>query len=161
MKKEWDLTQEVFDQVLSWLNPDREEAGKKHEEIRRRLLKIFTCRGCPCPEDLVDETINRVARKVPEIAPTYVGDPAYYFFGVAHKVYLESIRKIPEPERQPKPDPSGEEEFYYDCLERCMERLSHQNHEMILEYFQKEKRETGSGAGNDAQRAEDPNSPHH
>src|SRR5262245_40413221 len=139
MKKDWDLTQEAFDQLLAWLNPDREAAGRRYEEIRRRLLKVFACRGCACPEDLADETINRVARKVAEIAPTYVGDPAHYFCGVAHNVYLESLR-IHEPEPPPKPDFSDEsEDAYYECLERCMDQLSHRNHGLILEYFQKEK----------------------
>jgi DNA-directed RNA polymerase specialized sigma24 family protein len=141
MVKDWDLTQVAFDQLLSWLNPDREAAGKRYEEIRRRLVKIFICRSCPCPEDLADETINRVARKVPEIAPTYVGDPAHYFCGVAHNVYLESLRPIPEPEPPPKPDPSDEsEEAYSECLERCMGQLSLRNHELVLQYFQGEKR---------------------
>jgi DNA-directed RNA polymerase specialized sigma24 family protein len=141
MKKDWDLTQEAFDQLLAWLNSDREAAGRRYEEIRCRLLKVFACRGCGCPEDLADETINRVARKVPEIAPTYVGDPAYYFCGVAHNVFLESLRRIPEPEPQPKPDPSEEsEEVYYECLEGCMGKLSHRNHELVLHYFQEEKR---------------------
>jgi DNA-directed RNA polymerase specialized sigma24 family protein len=141
MIKDWELTQEAFDQLLAWLNPDREAAGRRYEEIRRRLVKVFACRGCAFPEDLADETINRVARKVPEIAPTYVGDPAHYFCGVAHNVHLESLRKIPEPEPPPKPDPSDESEgAYYECLERCMGQLSHRNHELVLQYFQEEKR---------------------
>ena len=64
MGRESDLSQEAFDRLLAWLNPNRALAGEKYEEIRRRLIKIFTCRGCTCPEVLADETINRVARKV-------------------------------------------------------------------------------------------------
>jgi len=141
MKKNWDLTEAAFDHLLAWLNPDREAAGRRYEEIRRRLVKFFICRGCSYPEDLADETINRVARKVPEVAPTYGGDPARYFCGVAHNVCLESRRKIAEPEPPPKPDLSDEsEDAYYECLERCMGQLSHRNHELVLQYFQQEKR---------------------
>src|SRR5947209_6617862 len=35
-----------FDRLLAWLNPDREQAGQRYEEIRRRLIKIFARRGC-------------------------------------------------------------------------------------------------------------------
>ena len=58
MNKDWILTQESFDALLNWLDPRREEAGQKYEDIRLRLIKIFTCRGCLEPEDLADETIN-------------------------------------------------------------------------------------------------------
>lgn len=79
MKKDWILTQESFDALLAWLDPAREEAGRRYEEIRRRLIKIFTCRGCGEPEDLADETINRVSKKLKEIESDYSGDPRSVF----------------------------------------------------------------------------------
>jgi len=139
MKKDWDFSQEAFDQLLSWLNPDREEAGRKYEEIRRRLIKIFTCRGCMTSEDLADDTINRVTKKVPEIAPTYAGDPALYFLGVAHNVCLEYFRKKPEPDPPPQRDESERKEQLDECLEQCMQRLTSKNRELILEYYHEEK----------------------
>ncbi|HEX2521137.1 MAG TPA: hypothetical protein VHP35_03365 [Terriglobia bacterium] len=139
MKKDWDLSQAAFDQLLSWLNPDREEAGKKYEQIRVRLIKMFTCRGCVTPEDLADDTINRVASKVPEIAPSYTGDPALYFLGVAHNVCLEHFRKKPEPEPPPLPDDSEQKEQMDECLGQCMERLTAKNRQLILDYYREEK----------------------
>ena len=35
---DWDLTEESFDLFLSWLDPDRDLAGKRYESIRRRLI---------------------------------------------------------------------------------------------------------------------------
>lgn len=134
-----DLSQETFDRLLAWLNPNREQAGKKYEEIRLRLIKIFTCRGCLTPEDLADDTINRVARKVPEIAPSYVGDPALYFLGVAHNVCLESFRKKPEPEPPPEADNPERKEQLDECLERCMQRLTAKNRRLILDYYREEQ----------------------
>ena len=67
MNKNWSLSQEAFDALLDWLDSDREQAGIKYEQIRSRLIKIFTGRGCVDPEDLADETINRVTRKLKEI----------------------------------------------------------------------------------------------
>ena len=138
-KKGWDLSQEAFDQLLFWLNPDREAAGTKYEEIRRRLIKIFTCRGCLTPQDLADDTINRVAKRVSEIAPSYVGDPALYFLGVAHNVCLEYFRKKPEPEPPPPDDPSEQKEKVDECLEECMQRLTPKTRELILDYYREEK----------------------
>ena len=139
MSGESDLSQEAFDRLLAWLNPDRALAGEKYEEIRRRLIKIFTCRGCTCPEVLADETINRVARKVQEIAATYVGDRSLYFYGVARNVHLEFVRKRPAPEPPPIPEPCPESEQEYECLERCMQNLSSSNRDLILQYYQEEK----------------------
>lgn len=137
-KKEWELTEEAFSKFLAWLNPDRDQAGESYESIRHRLIKIFVCRGCTCPEDLSDETINRVIRKVQEIGKSYVGDPALYFYGVAHNVHLEYLRRKPIPAPPPEPDPPRSEEEYV-CLERCMERLTPRSKDLVLAYYQEEK----------------------
>jgi RNA polymerase sigma factor (sigma-70 family) len=140
MKKEWELTSEAFETLLGWLGPDREEAGKKYEVVRRRLIKIFTCRGCAAAEDLTDDTFNRVARKVPQIASSYVGDPALYFLGVAHNVCLEHFRKKPESEMAPPAGDSLEEKERLDaCLERCMGQLTVKSRNLILDYYREEK----------------------
>ena len=139
MNKEWILTQEAFDKLLAWLDPNRDQAGKKYEEIRLRLIKIFTCRGCTDAEALTDETINRVTSKVEAIADDYTGDPALYFYGVAHKVHLEYLRTKPAPALPPPVEPDDETEQEYDCLEHCIERLTRDNRELVLQYYQEEK----------------------
>ena len=139
MKKEWILTQELFDELLYWLNPDRERAGEEYEQLRHRLIKLFTCRNCQDAEDLADETINRVATKVPEIKATFVGTRAPYFFAVANKVHLEYLRtRGPKP---PPPSPPPDDvEMEYSCLERCIEQQSPSNRRLVLEYYRGEKR---------------------
>jgi DNA-directed RNA polymerase specialized sigma24 family protein len=139
-KKEWTLTKEGFDRLLTWLNPHPERAGEKYEEIRSRLIKIFACRGCDCSEDLADETINRVAGKVPEIAETYVGDQALYFYGVARYVHHEYLRKQPTPQPPPSADEPSTTEEEYECLEQCIESLPARSKELFLQYYREEKR---------------------
>nr|MDQ3743617.1 hypothetical protein [Acidobacteriota bacterium] len=63
--------QDDFDSLLAWLDADREEAGKKYESIRLRLIRIFTCRGRHDSEELADETIRRVTLKAPTLAGEY------------------------------------------------------------------------------------------
>lgn len=138
-RKDWSLTQESFDQLLAWLDPERERAGRKYEEIRRKLIKIFLNRGCQTAEELADETINRVAKRVVDIAPTYSGDPARYFYGVAQKVLREYLRKPPVAIALPAAS-AAEREAEYQCLEECMEQLSPQNRDLVLRYYQADKR---------------------
>jgi RNA polymerase sigma factor (sigma-70 family) len=152
MKNQWVVTQQAFDSLLNWLDSDRERAGSKYEQIRVRLIKIFTCRGCGEADELADETINRVTLKLGEIAATYSGDPALYFYGVAQKVHLEYLRKKPvvqeylESGREPggqtawPPEAADAVEHEYACLEQCMDRLPPENRLLVLEYYQEEKR---------------------
>ena len=137
-KSKADLTRETLDRLLHWLDRDRDRAGQRYEQIRSGLIKVFLCRGAVDPEELADETINRVARKVQEIAESYVGDPALYFYGVAKMVFLEySRRKLVAP-HPPPPDAAEETDSRYECLERCMQKLSAKNRELILAYYEHE-----------------------
>jgi DNA-directed RNA polymerase specialized sigma24 family protein len=138
-----EISQEQFEQLLGWLDPDREKAGLRYEYIRRRLIKIFVCRGSGIPEELADRTINRVARKLSEIRSTYVGDPANYFAGVASNIFRESLKKGKIPTiGMPAPAPFTErdhKERLRDCLEKCMIQLSAADRDLVLSYYQQEK----------------------
>jgi len=136
MKKNWVLTQDAFDALLAWLSPDRDEAGRTYEQIRQRLIKIFSCRGCADPEDLADETINRVANKLKDIEPDFVGEPGRYFYGVANKIQLEYMRRKPPPEVPPPTDDDRQDEREFECLDRCIQKLSTENRQLVLEYYQ-------------------------
>ncbi len=137
--KGWVLTQEAFDALLGWLDPDRERGAKRYEEIRRRLIRFFTGRKCSVPEDLTDETMNRVARKVQE-GLAYTGDTAPYFYAVAHNVYLEHVKPKPHVPPPPPPRDAEEVEREHACLELCLERLQPRSRELIREFYQEEKR---------------------
>jgi RNA polymerase sigma factor (sigma-70 family) len=141
MSRDRVLTQEAFDRLLSWLDMNRDEAGKKYEAIRSRLIKIFTCRGCSEAEELADETINRVAAKVNAIEDGYVGDPVLYFYGVAHKIHLEYLRRSrPVPQVVSVEASTDEDEREYDCLDDCIQHLQPNQRELVLEYYQEDKR---------------------
>lgn len=152
MKKQWVLTEEAFETLLKWLDQDREEAGRKYEQIRIRLIKIFTCRGCFEAEELADEAINRVIVRVGDLVGTYEGNPALYFYGVAQKIQLEYMRrshrtdpdanlngsaKNPSAPAPPLPDNTDKD---YECLDQCLEEQTPENRRLVLEYYQHEKR---------------------
>lgn len=149
MKKGWDLTQEAFDALLEWLDKDREMAALEYLRIRGKLIRIFLGRGCPVSEELTDETINRVTRRVPELG-NYEGDKALYFFRVAHFVYLEWIKEQKAIEEQQShivqshlviDDGNTEEKEIKDqCLQRCLAELPEKNRDLFLDFYLKEKR---------------------
>ncbi|HYE72946.1 MAG TPA: hypothetical protein VEF04_06430, partial [Blastocatellia bacterium] len=60
----WRLTEEDFSLFLDQLHTDREQAGLVYEALRLKLNYFFEARRCPMPESLVDETINRLIRKI-------------------------------------------------------------------------------------------------
>lgn len=145
MTKRWE---DNFDALLTWLDPDRESAGRKYEEIRHSLILIFEWRGCCDAEDLADETITRVMKKVPEIAEGYTGDPALYFYAVAKRLSFEVVRRqqgktdIENLEKLPEPAATNEprqREARHDCLDKCLNKLSRVDRELILLYYQQDQ----------------------
>jgi len=134
------LKQDELDRLLRWLDPDPERAGLTYEKIRWRLVAILASRGCTCPEELADETIDRVARRVIDIQDSYVGDQAIYFLGVMNNVHHEYLKRPMMP-RQPEPDDDVEtKERTYLCLEKCLEKLSPNSRRMIEQYYAEDGR---------------------
>jgi RNA polymerase sigma factor (sigma-70 family) len=145
MTKKWE---DNFDALLTWLDPDRESAGQKYEEIRHSLIVIFQWRGDCDAEDLADETITRVINKVPEIAAGYKGTPALYFYAVAKRLAFEVSRRrqtkveLENPEALSNPaveEGTSNREAEYECLDKCLKKLSPADHDLILLYYQQEQ----------------------
>lgn len=118
----------------------------EYERLRGKLVRVFSRRGCEFPEDLADETIYRVTEKIPEIAPTYEGDPIRYFYGVARNVYLEYSRQprtVPlEEDRRRTNLADGDNadiEYVHQCLEQCVTQLAPDDRRLISEYYQHDK----------------------
>lgn len=139
MRIDLGLTKQEFDQLLAWLDPDPDLAAERYEAIRQRLITIFLSRQCDEAEDLADETINRVAKKVKDLKDDYVGEPARYFHGVAKKVFLEYRRLRNRPIYIIQPASREELEPYLECLDYCLAQLSPQSRELILLYYREQK----------------------
>lgn len=144
------VTRENFDELLLWLDPDPDQTGardrnrgaQKYETIRRRIIKIYQNRGCQFAEEIADETSDRVCRKVNEVAKTYKGDPALYFFAVAKNVYREFTRERPVSIiPSASPDDLEEKERRMACLDICLDRLTPEKRLLILKFNEGEKGE--------------------
>ncbi len=135
-----DLRQTDFDRLLLWLDLNPEQAGELYEKIRWRLIAILASRGCKVPEELADETIDRVAHRVRDIEATYVGDKSLYFLGVMNNVHHEYLKRPRLSELAPPPDDSVVKEQTYLCLDKCIEKLTPHAREIIEQYYAADKR---------------------
>jgi hypothetical protein len=137
------LTQELLNRLFLWLGRDPEAGAQKYEAIRKRLIRVFICRGSNISEELADRTIDRVASKIPEIEADYSGDPTPYFLSAARYIFLESQRKergssVGMPAPAP---PDTDEEQNYDDLQQCLAELSSEDRYLIQAYYQHDRHE--------------------
>jgi DNA-directed RNA polymerase specialized sigma24 family protein len=145
-KIKWELTREALAKFLASLDPDTERAGGKYEALREALVKFFQWRRALFPEELADEALNRVIRKVDEgEAPR---DVPTYCHGVARMVLLETLKR-PENKRADleeieslatlAPDVHDEDERQ-SCFDGCLRELPVENRRLIMRYYQDERR---------------------
>jgi DNA-directed RNA polymerase specialized sigma24 family protein len=145
--RKWTLTPEAFDNLLLAFDPDREVGAQKYLDCRANLLRFFEWRGCPFPDDHADETFNRVARKIAD--GEKIEKPSGYVMGVARLLVLEIIKSASRQrealgEYQKTYDEVAEEpetETRIDCLQNCLQQLSSDNRELIIQYYQGDKRD--------------------
>jgi hypothetical protein len=90
--KKRELTPKAFTQLLAKLDPDPEMAGEKYEKLRRLLIKFFECRGSFISDELADETLNRLARKIDE-GEEIEKNVFAFSLGIARFVFLEALKR--------------------------------------------------------------------
>lgn len=146
-KTDWVLSQSAFRQLLYWLDEGVNSDGSRYLEIRRRLVIYFDRKNCLTPDELADETLNRVARRIEEEGAISTDTPAHYCYIVARFVLLEDLRRSPQKaldEQVPAISDSTEQrqeaERRLECLERCMETLDSDERSLIVSYYQGEQR---------------------
>ncbi len=147
------LKPEEFENLLARLDPDASRAAQEYELLRRKLVKLFERKKCLSPDELADETIDRVARKLEK---QEIHDIASFACGVAAIVSMEfrrsqaklfsihdryetedSLAGDLDPETTILADMQGVQDL--ECLRKCLRRLSLANHQFILDYYQGEK----------------------
>ena len=145
----WTLTEEALEGLLACLDPDRALASDKYEQVRRKLIKFFGWRGCPFPDELADETINRVARKIDD-GLTLSGDSIHrYFHGVARMLAKEAFKRRSREQlevslRFPLFVGGADEDdrqARLERLQRYLDGLSPEESELLLQYYRGEKSE--------------------
>jgi DNA-directed RNA polymerase specialized sigma24 family protein len=149
------LTSTQFERLLRHLHPDRERAGEKYEDLRSRLTKYFEWNHVLPAEDWVDETLDRVARRLEEME---IHDVASFSLGVAQHVRQEAFRKSARvvsisaaPEEEKLPTSSHAEELIHEdmelerqrcCLQECIRQLPGEDRTLFLAYYRPEGKAT-------------------
>ena len=148
-----DLSQYVFDRLLSWLDDGAESHGERYLEMRRRLVSYFDRRNRPAADELADETLNRVARTLAQGGVIATRPPARYCYIIARFVFFEDLRRerrhvdldettISADRHAIAADLTADyalREQRLDCLDQCLEQLKPEQRTLIVEYY----RDTG------------------
>ena len=143
------LTPEAFARLLNSFDSDPERAAEKYEQLRHTLIRFFEWRGTPFPEEHADETLDRVSRKLGE--GVEIANIGGYCYEVARLIGLEALkgveRRFVSLDAAGAPTPAAplivdtrEKERRLTCLEDCLQALSPDRRELILEYYRDEKR---------------------
>lgn len=148
-KQAWVPTPESLGMFLARLSSDQEDAARKYETLRIKLVRFFEWRGCHQTDHYADKTIDRVMQKLDEgqVISNFVG----FVFGVAKIVAKETWKQqdrerplddsIRPPVTEPvKIDPE-EAERRQSCFDRCIETLTADGRNLIMSYYEDEGRE--------------------
>jgi RNA polymerase sigma factor (sigma-70 family) len=145
------LTLNALGKLLTLLDSDRENAGFKYENLRRRLIKFFEWRNCESPEDLSDEVFDRILKKINE--GEKIQNINAYSVTIAQFVLKEFLRnsknknqlieKVAEIQQlKAKEIDEVDEKFekQRNCFEKCLEKLSVEDRKFIISYYDTDER---------------------
>lgn len=153
VRRQWEPNEATFQRLLAWLDQGSDSEGRCYLELRERLVLYFARRNGPAPEDLADETLNRVARRLEETGSIDDIVPARYCYIVAKFVLLEALRQrrrqlnVPSGDHEVTTQPriideaAAEHERAVTCLEQCLAECAAPDRQLILDYYR-----TGSGS---------------
>lgn len=159
LKKNWAPDESAFRQLLNWFDQGVDSGGERYLEIRRRLVLYFERKQCLCPEDLADETLNRVTRRLQEEGAIEDTSPAHYCYIVAKFVFMEYLRRPERADSSLDEDESATSDHVaavaaaqtdtdarlqsemIDVLEDCLQKLQPNDRALILEYYRGEQRD--------------------
>jgi len=145
--KRFELDAAAFDRLLHWLDGGVDSGGRNYIEMRRRLVGYFDRKNCLAPEDLADETLNRVARRLQEESITEAETPARYCYIVARFVFMENIRLVRQEQKlrgelgslaQSVTPASQDDDLHERMLESmrsCIQNLEPAKQDLILSYY--------------------------
>lgn len=147
-KPKWVLSQSAFERLIQWLDENSESGGQRYVVMRRRLVQYFDRKNCTFPQELADETLNRVARRLEEEGKITESTPSQFCFNTARYVFLESLRRKEHNEPLPEDlakslqfQEEGEwEQLRSNCLGKCLQTLDPEERIVILGYYQGERR---------------------
>lgn len=135
---QWELSRDALEGLLLALGDDRNEAGRKYELLRTKLINLFAWQRDDTPEESADETLNRLARRLLQGEPVEKIDS--YALGIARMLLKETARRrerhaIALREIQILRPGEGTGEETAQALESCLAELSAPTRDLIARYY--------------------------
>ena len=135
------LTANSFELLLERLDSDEVRAGKKYEELRLKLIKCLSWKGCPesHADALADIALDRVAVKLAQ--NEQIQNINAYAYEVLRFVWLEHNRRrkedaagddLPETAVPPDIEILNEPDLRLRCLRKCMAEVVFDEKDKIL-----------------------------
>ncbi len=116
--------------------------------MRERLVAYFDRKNCIASDDLADETLERVARRLEEEDVIESESPARYCYITARFVFMEHLREakrnnqavvemqqIHDYENVLLDEAAAEKEARHRCLDTCLEQLESMPRQIITRYY--------------------------
>lgn len=149
-----DLHEQTFQRLLAWLDQGVNTNGQSYLAIRERLVGYFDRKNCLNADELADETLNRVARRLDEEGGDIETEtPAKYCYIVARFVFMEHLRETKRAERAAdqmrllhdyeqvlRDETAAEKELRHKCLDAALARLDSTTRELIMRYYAGQER---------------------
>ena len=134
-------THESFTSLLSALGGSPAAAGQHYEQLRAKLIFFFTRKALEVPEDLADEVLDRIGRRLSEGVAILSVDG--FALGVARHVAQEQIAKRNRVEsvdpaffhNVPAVSTTFSEDSRLVYLERCLRRLPSFDSQLLKGYY--------------------------
>ena|SRR5258708_37171366 len=133
---------ESLESLIKLLDADSEgPPGSGYQLIRQKVIKYFEWQRCIAAEELTDETIDRVARKI--AAGQQIDNLNGFFYGVGRLVLKEYERAQLRQVRAFATLPTSTEDVIHDneeekptfaCRRKCLQDLPKAEHNLIVGY---------------------------
>jgi len=125
---------------------DDRDIVERFRSLQKKLIFFFERQRCSDPEELADETLERVVRKMCE--GTEIQDLLRYSYGVAKNVFREYVRRekakhkyLDDQRHYTKAEVEDDvadkaaQEQRLQCLEECKGRFNKQDYWILYEYY--------------------------
>jgi DNA-directed RNA polymerase specialized sigma24 family protein len=135
------ISQQQFAGLLLKLGKEPIESGARYEALRTRLIFYFSRKCLDFPEDLADEVLDRLARRLAE--GTEIDSLTAFALGIARFVAQEQLSKPFQIQVQaetffdniPANSPTESMEETFSGMEYCLNRMTPADVELLERYY--------------------------
>jgi RNA polymerase sigma factor (sigma-70 family) len=147
------VSAESFNRFLALLSPEPDEAAKEYLSLRSRLLMYFQARESSDPQEMADDTLERLIRRFGETEYEIL-DIRAYALGIAKNVVMEDQRTVKivpldsqrldlwsfHEQSQDTTESKHAQRKLDDCFQKCLSHLPAEMRELLLNYYSVERK---------------------